>query len=167
VVVGIDPGQVGAYAVLDSDGGCLVDDLPVFHVKSGKTTRSELDPIQLANVFGSIANTLDHVFMEKVGARPGQGVTSMFRFGYASGLIHGVVAGTSVPFTFVTPQVWQRVLKVASSPDAARQRACELYPSIAPRLNLQAHQHRADALLIAHWGLTTLTNASTTTVAAA
>jgi crossover junction endodeoxyribonuclease RuvC len=165
VVVGIDPGQVGAYAVLDSEGGCLVDDLPVFHVKSGKSTRSELDPVQLANVLGSIASTLDHVFMEKVAARPGQGVTSMFRFGYASGLIHGVVAGLSVPFSWVTPQVWQRTARVSSAPDAARQRACELYPQVAKALTLAKHQHRADALLIAHWGLTTLANTSTTVTA--
>jgi crossover junction endodeoxyribonuclease RuvC len=53
--------------------------------------------------------TYDHVFIERVAARPGQGVTSMFRFGLTAGQIIGLVAGLRVPYSLVLPQRWQRL----------------------------------------------------------
>ena len=61
---------------------------------------------------------VQHVAIEKVGAMPGQGVTSMFTFGYGAGVIEGVVASLSYPngdsierppYEFVTPQAWMKV----------------------------------------------------------
>lgn len=158
VVLGFDPGISGAYAVVGSDGGVLVDDLPVFRTRTANgKSRGELDPVALAHVLGAFAATIDHAFIERVSARPGQGVTSMFRFGYAAGTLHGVLAALQIPTTFVTPQAWQKAMRVAASPDAARQRASALFPKISPRLTAKVHQHRADALLIARWGMAHLT----------
>lgn len=159
VVLGFDPGISGAYAVVGSDGGVLVDDLPVFRTRTANgKSRGELDPVALAHVLGAFAATIDHAFIERVSARPGQGVTSMFRFGYAAGVIHGVIAALKIPHTFVTPQSWQRAMRVGPSPDAARQRAVELSPKMAGFFSARTHQHRADAMLIATWGLSHLTN---------
>lgn len=158
IVIGFDPGISGAYAVVASNGDVLVDDLPVFRTRtsSGKT-RGELDPVALAHLLGSFGAVIDHAFVERVSARPGQGVTSMFRFGYASGVIHGVLAGLKIPHTFVTPQTWQKAMRLGPSPDAARQRATALNPAMAPYLKSKIHQHRADAMLIATWGLSQIT----------
>lgn len=53
---------------------------------------------------------VERVIIEKVGAMPGQGVTSMFSFGYGCGVIEGVVACLRVPYEFVTPQAWMKVV---------------------------------------------------------
>jgi hypothetical protein len=42
------------------------------------------------------------VFIERVAARPGQGVTSMFRFGLTAGQIIGLVADLRVPYSLVS-----------------------------------------------------------------
>jgi Ferritin-like domain len=42
---------------------------------------------------------------------------------------------------------------VGSAPDAARQRAAQLYPAVASRLALKRDANRADALLLADYGL--------------
>jgi len=157
VVLAFDPGIHGAYALVDDDGLAAVFDLPVLKVGATKTTaRADLDPATLTMSLNQLRHRVDHCFIERVAARPGQGVTSMFRFGYAAGTIHGVVAALGIPYTFVTPQTWQRALRVPSSDDAARQRAQQLYPGQAANLANKAHAHRADALLIAHHGLNTL-----------
>jgi crossover junction endodeoxyribonuclease RuvC len=90
-------------------------------------------------------------FVEKVSARPGQGVTSMFRFGVAFGSITGLLVATGTPLT-VQPKDWQRHAGVGPASDEARQRAAQLYPAIAPLLSLKCHANRPDALLLAHYG---------------
>jgi hypothetical protein len=42
--------------------------------------------------------------------------------------------------------------RIGASPDAARQRAVQLYPALAPMLSRKRDQHRADALLLACYG---------------
>jgi crossover junction endodeoxyribonuclease RuvC len=101
-----------------------------------------------------------HVFVERAAARPGQGVTSMFRFGEAAGALYGLVVGLGFPVTFATPQQWQKHHGIGASADAARQRAVQLYPHLAPMLARKRDQHRADALLLACYGRHALRAAS-------
>jgi crossover junction endodeoxyribonuclease RuvC len=154
-VLAFDPGVTGAYAILDSLI-TLVDDVPVHTAQHGNSAkiRNELDLHGLRTALASFR--IAHVFIERVAARPGQGVTSMFRFGEACGAIYGLMVGLRLPVTFVTPQTWQKHHHVGASPDAARQRAVQLYPAIAPMLARKRDQHRADALLLACYGRHTL-----------
>ena len=55
--------------------------------------------------------------------------------------------------TFATPQEWQRFQHIGAAPDAARQRAVQLYPQLAPMLARKKDHNRADALLLAVYGL--------------
>jgi crossover junction endodeoxyribonuclease RuvC len=157
-VIGIDPGISGALAALDSGGNLVVEDFPTHAVRTSLgRARHELDLVQLARFIQDISAAVDHVFIERVNAMPGQGVTSMFRFGYAAGAVHGVIAALGLPFTFVPPQIWQRAQGVGAGADAARQRASQLFPQYAAELARKKDQHRADATLIARYGLTLLT----------
>jgi crossover junction endodeoxyribonuclease RuvC len=152
-VVGIDPGTAGAFAILNGTGVVLVDDLPVHMVTaSGRGLRAELDLHQLRRVLTEHL-PFDHAYVERVAARPGQGVTSMFRFGMAYGSILGVLAALDVPLTLVLPTHWQRHHGCGPAPDAARQRATQLYPAMADRLARKKDGNRADALLLAAYGL--------------
>jgi crossover junction endodeoxyribonuclease RuvC len=105
-----------------------------------------------------LVHAIHHVFVEDVGPRPGQGTVSMFRFGYASGAIAGVVTALQLPLTFITPRAWQKAAGIGPAPDEARQRASQLYPEIAGRLTRKRDGHRADAVLIARYGARSLQN---------
>jgi hypothetical protein len=54
--------------------------------------------------------------------------------------------------TFVRPRRWRRFHLIGAAPDAARQRAMQLYPALAPLLARKRDHHRADALLLGHYG---------------
>jgi crossover junction endodeoxyribonuclease RuvC len=150
-VCGIDPGLTGALAVVNEQGLLFVDDLPILSIPSGKKQRAELDLATLRELL--IERAVDHVFIERVTARPGQGVTSMFRFGFCAGAIIGLIAGLRMPYSLIMPQRWQRLAGCGPSPDAARQRAGQLFPDATQYLTRERDSGRADAILIAHAGL--------------
>ena len=152
ITIGIDPGLSGAVAIL-ADGiyrDCF--DMPT--QGRGKAGRQCVNCAALAAYFRGQMQTdrgaYVHAVIEDVAARPGQGVSSMFRFGQAVGAVEGVLATLSIPVTRVTPQRWKAHYNLTGSEkDAARGKAQDLYP-IAP-LSRKRDCGRADALLIARW----------------
>jgi crossover junction endodeoxyribonuclease RuvC len=152
MILGLDPGTHGAIAALNGGDVVLLEDLPV-HVLAakGRGDRAELD---IHTLHGMIADLgpIEHAFVERVTARPGNGSVSMFRFGQAVGAIGAMLAVMGIQTTYVLPQAWQRHHGIGPTPDAARQRAVQLLPQVAPRLRRKADGNRADALLIAHYG---------------
>jgi crossover junction endodeoxyribonuclease RuvC len=153
-IIGLDPGLAGGIAILDQDEVLLLTDLPVHRVgtTNKKTLRAELDLHGLAELLAE-HGPYSHAFIEQVGPMPKQGVTSMFRFGVSFGAIQGIVAAMGIPMTLVKPKQWQGFHHCGPSPDAARQRGVQLYPSTAARLARKLDANRADALLIAAYGL--------------
>jgi hypothetical protein len=57
------------------------------------------------------------------------------------------------PMTLVSPKTWQRHHGIGPAPDEARRRAGQLYPDAAAALSRRRDGNRADALLIAAYGL--------------
>jgi crossover junction endodeoxyribonuclease RuvC len=160
MILGLDPGTHGAIAALDGGEVALLDDLPVHTLAvKGKGARAELDIHTLHGLIVELG-PIEHAFVERVTARPGNGSVSMFRFGQAVGIISAVLAVMRIPTTFVLPQVWQRHHGIGPTPDAARQRAAQLCPQIAPQLARKVDGNRADALLIACYGRQALEPAS-------
>ena len=153
-VIGIDPGISGAIAVFDWYTKKLVEiiDMPTLEVESGKTKKRHISAVSLANYLVGFTDT--HIVIEKVGAMPGQGVTSMFNFGRSAGIIEGVVAALEMPNTYVTPAAWTKAVGRAAGKDASRMRAMELFPSKAELFKRAKDDGRADACLIAHWYIT-------------
>lgn len=90
---------------------------------------------------------------------PGQGVTSMFRFGMGYGILLGLCGGMKIPMTHVRPRTWQARMLRDLGPDkgtkgASVMRARQLYPDaelVTPRGRLI--DGRADALLLARYGI--------------
>jgi crossover junction endodeoxyribonuclease RuvC len=152
MILGLDPGTHGAIAALDDRQVVLLEDLPA-HVLAakGRGDRAEVDAHGLHSLIAGLG-PITHAFVEKVGARPGNGSVSMFRFGMACGVVYATLAALQIPTTFVLPRVWQRHHGIGPTPDAARQRAAQLYPQIASRLARKVDANRADALLIARYG---------------
>lgn len=153
-VIGIDPGISGAISVFDWDTQSLVEvmDMPTLEVDSGKTRKRHISAVGLRDIL--VCHPTDHVVIEKVGAMPGQGVTSMFNFGRSAGIIEGVVAALCNPHTYVTPATWTKAVGRAAGKDASRMRAMELFPSKAELFKRAKDDGRADAALIAYWYIT-------------
>jgi len=139
--VGIDPGQTGAAALISDDG---------------------IDCFDWPGDVSAFANELrqwceDHeiimCILEKVGAMPKQGVSSMFKFGRNAGQIEGVLAALKVPYDMQRPQQWQKGLihKADGSNNKARALAAarRLYPHV-DFLKRKKDHGRAEALLMAH-----------------
>jgi crossover junction endodeoxyribonuclease RuvC len=153
-IIGIDPGAAGAVAILEPDGSLVqVFDMPAVEVTVGGKAKRRVSPEMLAaelrlyNVHGTTA------VVEQVGAMPGQGVSSMFAFGEAFGLAKGVLAGLGIPVQSVPPARWKRALGLNSGKDAARAKAAATWPQQAGEFKRVKDDGKAEAALIALWGL--------------
>jgi len=153
-VIGIDPGISGAISVFSRFPNTLHDvvDMPTLEVDSGKTKKRHISASALRDIL--VCYPTAHVVIEKVGAMPGQGVTSMFNFGRSAGIIEGIVVGLKIPHTYVTPQTWTKAVGRAAGKDASRMRAMELFPAKAELFKRAKDDGRADAALIAYWYIT-------------
>lgn len=152
MIIGIDPGASGAVVIL-SEAGNYVAHLDMPTIKIG--TKSRVNGAAVAAfVRQHVGEFTAHAYLEQVGAMPGQGVSSMFAFGHAAGLVEGVITGSGIPLTLVTPQAWKKHAGlIGTDKDAARSRAIQLFPGLRV-LDLKAKgQAVADALLIARYGI--------------
>jgi crossover junction endodeoxyribonuclease RuvC len=147
-VWGIDPGNMGALALMDTSATSLVIfDTPTVQIGKDKP---EIHIPLLTDILYEDANA--PVFMEKVWARPGQGVTSMFNFGKGYGILLGIIGTLQMRLTLVTPQTWQKAVGGIEGKDGARYRASQLFPQQANQFIRKRDNGRADAALIAYYG---------------
>lgn len=150
-IIGIDCGLNGAIAVLDDGQLVSVHDMPTLTVDINKKSKRQVSPNLLAILIESIKP--DSAIVERPAARPGQGVTAMFGFGRSLGVVEGVLAGFSVPVTYVAPATWTKSMGKTAGKDASRLRAVELFPSMADYFKRVKDDGRAEATLIAMWGI--------------
>ena len=152
-IIGIDPGAAGAVAILENGRLTQVFDMPVVEITVGGKAKRRVAPELLATEL-RLYNLADTVaVVEQVGAMPGQGVTSMFAFGQAYGLVLGVLAGLWIPTTTVTPATWKKALKLNTGKDGARAKAAQLWPAQADQFKRVKDDGRAEAALLAYWRL--------------
>lgn len=158
MIIAVDPGAKGAVAFFTPGAGMLeIIDMPVIEITRNGKTKSEISPQLLASVIRprlEAATTPVSAIIEKVGAMPGQGVSSMFQFGRGVGMIEGVLATLHLTIHYVTPQQWQKAVGVRGGKDGGRARAVELFPAYASMFGRAKDDGRADAALIAWWGAT-------------
>lgn len=146
-IVGCDPGATGGLAFL-TDGGDLlhVQDMPMVEIAGKKRVSAPL----LVAVLRQWAPRM--AVIELVGAMPGQGVSSMFAFGYAAGVLECACAASGAAVTFVTPPVWKRAMKVTKDKGSSRMMAQRLWPAHAGDFARVRDDGRAEAALIGFYG---------------
>lgn len=140
VFVGIDPGKSGGIACIDTE------EKITFTVPY-----SDKDLLEIC----SLVNSGDAVCcLEKVGARPGQGVVSMFNFGQSVGYIKGVLEAFRIPYQEITPQKWKKEFGLNSEKAASAEVCRKLFPEVSllatPRCK-KLHDGMAEALLMAEY----------------
>ncbi|MFH1499883.1 MAG: hypothetical protein ABII82_18890 [Verrucomicrobiota bacterium] len=150
-VMGIDPGLSGAVARFVADE-LVVLDMPTVEIKRGGRKKRDIDIRQLYDIIAVPWAVPQHVYLEKAGAMPGQGVSSMFAYGKGYGVILGLLTALGIPYTEVPPATWKRALRVPAGKDGARARASQLMPTAAHQWPLKKHDGRAEAALLACYG---------------
>jgi hypothetical protein len=83
-------------------------------------------------------------WLERIGATPTQGVSSMFAFGRAAGVVESVLATAGVPVSYGAPAAWKRALAVPAGKDGARLRASQLLRGVAAGEGRRASRGGAD-----------------------
>lgn len=150
--IGIDPGIKGAVVMLEDDTPVEWALMPTMKIGS----QNRVNAVALAallRVYGHSYRQV-HAYVELVGARPGQGVTSMYSFGHSCGVIAGVLGAFEIPVTYVTPQMWKmRSHLTNKDKDASRSLAIQMWPHWRELDKKGQGQALADAALIARYGI--------------
>jgi crossover junction endodeoxyribonuclease RuvC len=141
--MGVDPGAKGAAAIISDKG------------KIHTTARfSQHTGPELAHWFRLSAGAGVIAVIEKVGAMPKQGRTSMFTFGLNTGRIQGFLDAFRYEWTEATPQVWQRRMDIIKIKTHTKEQHKKRLLQIAQRKwpgFKSHHAELADALLIADY----------------
>jgi crossover junction endodeoxyribonuclease RuvC len=153
-VIGVDPGLSGAIVCVDR-AGRLVDLIDMPAVYCGNITMGFVDGAAIRSFVSMVPTSRIQVVIEAVASRPGQGVSSTFKFGVATGGVVSTFLAIDCPVDLVVPTVWKRhhgLLKTEK--DAARLHALTLVQEDERHwFKRKKDQGRADANLIALYGL--------------
>jgi crossover junction endodeoxyribonuclease RuvC len=140
IYIGIDPGKLGAMAILWQTGD--VEVIPFD--KAGYT-----NAIARANETDECKCCLEHV-----SAMPRQGVTSTFSFGENFGWIQGVLDSFGVSYELVRPQKWKKEFSVTADKNSSIAVCKRVFPdvSLLPSERYRKdHDGMAEALLMAEY----------------
>lgn len=150
MIVGIDPGLSGAIALLNPiTREVIVHDMPLIASKAG---RSETDVHNLARILAPGGDS-NIAILEQVHAMPKQGVTSTFRFGQNYGACQMAISGHGYDVRDVTPNAWKKHFRLGSDGNASRGLAIQRFPALAETLKRVKDHNRAEAVLLALYGL--------------
>lgn len=151
--IGIDPGQSGGIAIVKGNLLAAVYVMPV----AGK----EIDTIRINEILKNWLEDNPIAVIEKVHSMPQQGVASSFKFGFNTGILHGIIRTHGIPLHLVTPQAWKK--KILSGTAKDKDAAIDFCRRVYPQVNLLAtprskkpHDGMADALCIARYAQETL-----------
>jgi crossover junction endodeoxyribonuclease RuvC len=153
LIYGIDPGFTGAIALYWPGAGTIeVHDMPVMKNPKGKTIINPHGVLDiLANEGGKSLAVI-----EQVGAMPGQGVSSMFRFGQGLGAVEACAAASKLPLQYVTPAKWKKHFNLSRDKGVSRSLTMQRFPDYASEFSRAKDDGRAEAVLIALFAAETM-----------
>jgi hypothetical protein len=167
IVCGIDPDTSGAIAFIDADSGALVavEDVPVDTVQKGKHSRSRVNLNRLKDILFRARGAA--AFVERPDYRPMRGTnkqtgkTEMRQIGALGAGTMGESFMASamccvcadMALTEMSPGEWKKSIGAPGNKDDARRRAAELFPAWAHMLKVKDDHGRADAILLAYFGM--------------
>jgi crossover junction endodeoxyribonuclease RuvC len=151
-IIGIDPGNNGAVAIVDAKGGLIeVWPMPTLEVKVGKATKTRISPELLSEELRNL-DDVRAAYIEAVASSPQMGVSSAFAFGEGFGIVKGVLAALQIPVVLVPPAKWKRDMSLNASKDGSRAKAIAKWPQHAAEFKRVKDDGKAEAALIAEWG---------------
>lgn len=147
MVIGIDPGFSGAICFYSSPDVMKIYDLPLKQYMN----RTQIDAEAFAKLIKQTARQIDFAVIEDVHAMPGQGVTSMFRFGYNAGILLGVLCALNIKVLRLKPAAWKSALGLGRDKKASLALAIKYFPKYRDDFKRARDDGRAEAALLAHF----------------
>ncbi len=154
--IGIDPGLTGAMAMVSSNEVIDVIDLPIYEAVDGKMI---LNTSMLARTLQNwclsqpyVVVWVEHATMRPDPPRPS--IQSVYSIGRMFGAIEGMLAIMGQSVQYVHPSVWKKAHRLNSKGKGASiAAATDIYANASVHLTLKKHHDRAEAMLIAHYGM--------------
>ncbi|XP_054789543.1 Holliday junction resolvase MOC1, chloroplastic-like [Prosopis cineraria] len=159
-VIGVDPDISGAVGLLKyEDSGCSaqVFDSPFVQILVGKGTRKRLDAksiVQLVRSFEAPIGTT--AYIEQSIPFPNDGKQGWWSGGFGYGLWIGILVASGFSVVPVPSYTWKTKFELNGSraaKDDSRRVASTLFPSLSSLLRRKKDHGRAEALLIAAYGM--------------
>jgi hypothetical protein len=151
-VLGLDPGIRGGLAVVSEgkDIGALCDAIDIPTIGTGAAERVDVAAVRSWILRHRPALAL----IERAQAMPRQGASSGFKYGRATGALESAIILCAMPIEIVEPSAWKRHWRLpGKDKERSRQRALELFPAAHELLARKRDHGRAEAALIALYGL--------------
>lgn len=115
IYMGIDPGQKGGIALIS-------ESTQESHIYSNDALKAICESLKGKDVM---------CVVEKVGAMPGQGVSSTFSFGQSFGYILGVLEANGIPYQLVSPRKWKNHFSLDNDKQKSIDTAKRLFPNVS------------------------------------
>lgn len=160
IVLGIDPGLDGACAFLSHTGRADIVDLPTAEIETGGTVRRRIHAPTLRSLIRCHCPAGEPVIavIEDLSAggrnSSAQTVGSQYR---TRGAIEATLELIGLTPHIVHAATWKRWYGISKDKKNSLQIARQLFPSLTEALKRQADHNRAEAALIARWGMQNLT----------
>lgn len=146
--LGIDPGESGAFALLENT------DVRIVKTFQDVGNVTDLMPFLDCVNFLMHEQQATKCCIEKVSSMPKQGVTSMFTFGQNYGWLLGVLDLGEIPYQTVTPKTWKKEFGLNSDKAKSIEVCRRLFPEVSllrtPKCRTP-HDGMAEALLMAEY----------------
>jgi hypothetical protein len=160
IIAGVDPGTSPTIGVIDSESGriSVYDELSAATRINGRNTSQpvpELIAFALAESQPDLV-LIEHVWMRPVRGPAAQGAVSQARLVASMHLVWGVAAGLGLRVELVVPGNWKRHFHLrGGAKEDSRLKCLSIMPATARFLMRKMDHNRAEALLLARYGLET------------
>lgn len=163
-VIGIDPGNAGAIALIEGEGRTarLVSfwDMPTEPVRVNGKERRRVSPKAVCSILNALVSSAPFdqrpvAVIEHVHGYGRDGSVGAFAFGRSFGIVETAAHGAGLNVHLVTPQLWKARLGLCSSKAMSRRLAKEVFPDSAHHFARVKDDGRAEATLIAWYWLRT------------
>lgn len=150
MILGVDPGLHGAFGIVDGSKVVAVVDTPT----KIRNQVNEIDIYEVGKFLSPYSDFIKLAVVEEVGVMSGkEGRVSLFNFGKNAGIIHGALGVLGVPIFFVKPAIWKMVMGLSSDKNQSLDMASKLFPDSKHLWSLKKHDGRAEAVLLAWFGV--------------
>jgi hypothetical protein len=153
LILGVDCGVTGAYALLDTETDELVyaRDLPTVEEQHGKKTRSNISAALFHDALVE-GPKISYAIVELTSASPQMGVVSAFRMGQSLAVVTSVLQCSGIRTILVRPNIWKKAMGLTPDKEVSRARAIELWPDQSSLFARKLDHNRAESALLAEYG---------------
>ena len=157
MVIGIDPGLMGAIVRI-SDGDVFdMKDMPVVYIKKGKSGKNMYDIVSICNILRELNTGKIYAYVEKTQPMRGVRVQASWGLGYCEGMLVGMLAMLNIPYELIHPKKWHNYFGIVKSKGDYKVQAYQIAKQLFPQAELTGPKGglkdgRSDALLIAEYG---------------